>query len=287
MQKNITPIQDVIPERRIVVFAPHFDDFLLMVGGYILELKKAGLINTKEISAMVLFSRSNYLARTGSGNFDTSLDRLKLATGKRLLEDMDCMDELLGEFNYDYRLVGEMECFAREKPFADSDMEFPHGVFEDFNKQDWQIFERMKNLIRKHARIKDTAIIFPLAVKEHIDHFIVREAGMAIANELGNTAEARFYFQEDKPYSGIAFDEELERAEVFVNKNGLESRVYHYDPVKVTELAFKHYVSQVEELYKTGIEHRSSYLKAFYGANAPCDQIFVYNPKTAGSNSTQ
>lgn len=278
MKKVITPIRDVISERRIVVFAPHFDDFLLLVGGYILELKKAGLMHTKEFEAIILFARSNYLARTGSGNFDTSLDRLKLATGKRLLEDMNCMDELLGGFNYEYRLVGEKECFVREKPFADSDMEFPRGTFEEFDEQDWQIYERMKTLISKYARVTDTAVVMPLAIKEHIDHFIVREAGMAVANELNNNTGVRFYFQEDKPYGGIASDEELRRAEVFINANSLKNRVYYCDPLKVTELAFKHYTSQVEGIYRIGIEQRSSYLRQLYGAEAPCDQIFVYNP---------
>lgn len=123
---HITPIQEVIPESNIVVFAPHFDDFLFMLGGYVLELKKKKLLDTKQFHILILFGRSNYLAGTGEGNRDTGIDRIKLATGKSLMEDLSCIDELLGEFNYKYEIVAERECFARSKAQADSEMEFPH-----------------------------------------------------------------------------------------------------------------------------------------------------------------
>ena len=141
---NLYSINDIIPEKNIVVFSPHFDDVLFMLGGYINELKKEKLLDTKTFHIIIIFSRSNYLAGTGKGNFDNSLDRIKFATGKRLLEDQDCNDELLGRFNYTYELLGEDECFTRGKSFADSEMEFPHGMFEDFNENDTAIFNRMK-----------------------------------------------------------------------------------------------------------------------------------------------
>src|SRR5215216_4290441 len=161
MNNVLTPVSELIPESNNVVFSPHFDDFLFMLGGYVIELQKQSLLATKNFHILLIFSRSNYLAGTGNNNFDTSLDRIKLATGKRLLEDMECIDALLGKFNYDYELLGEDECFARGKIFADSEMEFPHGMYRDFNAQDWQIFERMKQRIRNFSQLKDTALIFP------------------------------------------------------------------------------------------------------------------------------
>lgn len=44
---QIYSIQKLIPEKSIVVFSPHFDDVLFMLGGYILELKNVGLLETK------------------------------------------------------------------------------------------------------------------------------------------------------------------------------------------------------------------------------------------------
>ncbi len=274
---KVIPVRDVIPQSNILVFSPHFDDFLFMLGGYVSELRESGLISTKKFHISVIFSRSNYLAGTGDANFDDSLDRIKLATGKRLLEDQECINELLGKFNYNYELAGEDECFTRGKSLADSEMEFPHGMYEDFNEMDQQIFERMKERIRLCSSYKNTALIFPLAFKEHIDHFIVREAAIEVAKEKSADANAAFYFQEDKPYGGIATMTELQRTENFINENKLESRAYTYDPERMINLAFKHYISQVEEIYKTGIRNRAQFLKELLHADGACDRICLYN----------
>ena len=273
---KIYPIQEIIPEKNIVVFSPHFDDVLFMLGGYILELKKAGLLDTKHFHVNLLFSRSNYQAGSGCANFDTSLERIKLATGNRIIEDQECINELLGAFNYVYQIIGEDECFTRGKAMADSEMEFPHGMYEDFSRADELIFERMKQRVSEWARQENTALIFPMAIKEHIDHFITREAGLQVAKELGNTAKAKFYFQEDKPYGGIAAVEELDRIEDFILQNQLESRLYAYDPQSIIDLAFEHYISQVEDVYKTGILVRAEFLKEKMQDSNYLDRISVW-----------
>ena len=116
-----------------------------------------------------------------------------------------------------------------------------------------------------------------MAIKEHIDHFIAREAGIVVAKELGEKAKANFYFQEDKPYGGIATDEELQRMEDFISENKLENRLYAYDPERVLELAFKHYISQVEPVYKTGVRVRANYWAKQTATNTPHDRISVLN----------
>lgn len=276
---HLTALKDIVPESNIVIFSPHFDDVLFMLGGYINELKKHSLLDTKRFHIVLIFSRSNYLAGTGAGNFDTSLDRVKMATGMRLLEDQNCNDELLGRFKYTYELMGENECFTRGKSFANSEMEFPHGMFADFDQQDHEIFGRMKQRIGAWATATDTALIFPLAFKEHVDHFIVREAAAAVAKEKAGKRTAAFYFQEDKPYGGIADKQEFQRAHQFIEANNLQGRTYSCDPEKVIELAFKHYVSQVEEVYKTGIRQRAQALQLEMKASQPCDRIYA-SPKT-------
>jgi len=274
MNNDHTPVSELIPESNIIVFSPHFDDFLFMLGGYVIELQKQSLLATKSFHILLIFSRSNYLAGTGNNNFDSSLDRIKLATGKRLLEDMECMDALLGKFNCKYELLGEDECFTRGKNFADSEMEFPHGMYDDFNEQDWQIFERMKQRIQRWSQLKDTALIFPIAFKEHIDHFIVREAAIEIAKNSAIEKNATFYFQEDKPYGGIATAPELSRISTFIKENNLQRKTYICDPEKVIEFAFKYYISQVEEIYKTGIRERANFLQNSMHSDFPCDRIY-------------
>jgi hypothetical protein len=269
----MTALEKIIPEKNIVIFSPHFDDVLFMLGGYVNELKKSNLLHSKAIHIIIVFSRSNYLAGTGAGNFDNSLDRVKLATGKRLLEDQHCNDELFGRFNYTYQLLGEDECFARGKAFADSEMEFPHGMFENFDENDRAIFSRMQGVIERYAGLTDTALIFPVAYKEHVDHFIVREAAIAVAKK--RDAGATFYFHEDKPYGGIASELELARVSEFVRLHGLTARTYACDAGEVIRLAFSHYVSQVEEVYKTGILRRATVLQQEMGVEVGCDRVYV------------
>jgi hypothetical protein len=275
---NILPIAKVIPQKNIVLFAPHFDDFLLTAGGYFYELKKHGLLGNKRFHVIVLFSVNNYIAGSGQDNYDASPERLKLATGSALIEDTGCVNELLGEFNYRYELGMEKDCLLRGKLLTEGEMEFPHGMYEDFNEEDWKVFERMQARVRQWAAQEDTALIFPLAIREHMDHFITREAALSVARDLGLSARAQFYFQEDKPYAGMAGEQELERIDRFVRSNSLEERLYSYEPEKVIELAFKHYKSQVEEIYREAIRDRSRFLMENYKTDVPCDRIFVYNP---------
>jgi hypothetical protein len=272
---KIYPIEAVIPETNIIFFSPHYDDFLFVLGGYVNALKVHNLLNTKRFEIKMIFSRSNYQARQGKSNFDPSDERIKFATGNRLIEDMNCNDELLGQFNYSYELYGERECFTRGKAPADSEMEFPHGMYDNFNENDWAIFERLKDRIRILAKSSDTALVFPIAIKEHIDHFILREAAINVAQEVDN--QAVFYFHEDKPYGGIATDEELARTENFINTHQLHSKLYHFDPELMIDLAFKHYVSQVEEVYKTGIRNRAEYWRKELSSDAALDRVCVFD----------
>lgn len=275
---SIAPIETVIPESHLVFFAPHFDDFALSLGGYVYELKARGLLASKRFHILLLFARSNYLARDGLTNFDASLPRLQQATGIRLLEDLGCLDELLGEHAYRYELFGEQECFVRGKAMADSPLEFPHGMYPDFTPQDRQIFQRMQERVRLWATQTDTALLFPAAIKEHIDHFIVREAGLTIARQLGRSAQARFYFVEDKPYAGIQTPAEAGRLEQFVYENLLETRLYPTHPQAVVDLVFKHYPSQVEDVYRQGVLQRARQLQDTYNLSDPVECLYAFQP---------
>lgn len=273
---SILPITEVIPETNLVAFVPHYDDFLLGLGGYVLELRAQNCLSTKNFHVVQVFSRSNYQNRS-EGNRDTSLERIKMATGRRIIEELDCLDELLGPRNYRYELRGERECMLRGKVFADDEMEFPHGMYPDFTDEDKEIFARLKKTVRAWALHEDTALIFPLAIKEHIDHFITREAGITVAKEMGAEAKAAFYFQEDKPYAGLQTPEERERIESFVRAHSLTPLVYRHHPEAVVSLAFTHYTSQVDESYRKGVLERGEELKQKYQTAFACDQMYRYN----------
>ena len=275
----VTPVADVIKESNIVVFCPHFDDFLFTIGGWALRLKEAGLLATKRFHAVVLFSRSNYTAHAGDAIYDTGLERVKYATGQRVIEDMECLDELLGPHAYEYSLAGMRECFARGKVMrADSQMEYPYGVFETFDEGDWALFQAVQPIIAAHAMRPDTALVFPLAIREHVDHFIVREGGLKVAKELGSATDASFYFHEDKPYSGHANAAEWARTEKFIRENKLQEIIYETRPEAVVDLAFRHYTSQVDETYREGVMGRAYALMKQVGAAAPLDRVFKQIP---------
>jgi hypothetical protein len=275
----VQPIADIIPETHIVMFAPHYDDFLLGLGGYALELREQNLLAAKTFTVVLVFSRSNYQNNSGKGNFDTSLERIKMATGRRIIEELDCLDDLLGPHAYRYEILGERECMLRGKVFADSELEFPHGMYPDFQPEDWEILERLKRRVRAWAEQADTALVLPLAIKEHIDHFLTREAGIAVAEEGGVRAKAAFYFQEDRPYAGLQTPEERERIRAFLESHPFQPRVYRYHPAEIAALAFTHYTSQVDETYRKGILTRAEELQHIYQSEFPCDQIFRYQPE--------
>ena len=256
----LTSIENVIPEKNIIFFSPHFDDVLFCLGGYIGSLRAADKLQSKTFSVELLFSRSNYLARDDAGNRQTDDARLQQASGIRMIEDMNCLDELIGVDQYVYALHGFRECFARGKACADSEMEFPHGMFADFDDQDRELFEQTQSLIQGFLGRENTALVFLTAIKEHIDHFIVREAAVKVASQNPQRTAA-IYFAEDKPYGGLANDEELQRYQAFLQTHKLVQHAYAYDPQAMLDLAFKHYVSQVEDCYRDGILKRAQQLK--------------------------
>jgi hypothetical protein len=271
---DIVDISKVIPEKNIIVFSPHYDDLAFFLAGYVFGLKESGIRDTKSFTNINVFSRSNYQARQDEGNRNTSLERIKYAVGNRVIEDLCCLDELLGQYDYVYRLLGEKESQVRGKVFAESDMEFPHGMYEDFDECDWEILKRVSTIVEQLAKYEDTALVFPIAFKEHIDHFIVREAGLKIAKREANNA--RFYFAEDKPYGGISDETEMKRITCFVEENRLAVRAFKHYPQELIDLVFKHYISQVEEVYIKGINNRTQELMALYSVDYPVDRIYVY-----------
>ena len=70
--------------------------------------------------------------------------------------------------------------------------------------------------------------------------------------------------------------EALSRIEEFVSRHRLQARIYRCDPARIVELAFKHYPSQVEEVYRKGVMERAEQLRVMYGTDEPCDRMFIY-----------
>lgn len=269
-------VADVITERNIVCFSPHYDDFLFFLGGYVHSLKRSELLNTKKLTNISVFSRSNYQERDNEGNKDQSLKRVQYATGIRFIEDLEALDIMLGAHNYTYRVMGENESQVRGKILneGEGEMEMAFGCLETMDDKDHEICDRMVKCISELAKQEDTALIFPLAMKGHIDHFIVHYAAEQVMNRTGN--KASFYFAEDKPYAGLLDQKEKAITEAFIDKYSLKDRAFQFDPERILEIAYNHYPSQVDKVYDEGIWARVEQLKAHYGLDVSVDRVFKY-----------
>jgi len=269
-------IFDVIPENNIIILSPHYDDVPLTFGGYLDGLSKNGLINSKNIRIVQIFSRSNYQARDDKGNKDISLKRIQYATGIRLLEDLNCLDDLLGHGNYSYELKAEKECVMRQKAWKSGEMfEFPQGNRENFDSEDWQIYENIKSYAYSWLSQENTALLLPLCVKEHIDHVILREAVLTVREEeLKDQANAVLYFGEDQPYTGLANKNDWNKAEEFLKGFVVERIDYLIDENRKIDVIWKHYPTQVEESYRQGIFSRSHQLKLINNSISGVERMY-------------
>jgi len=269
-------VEDVIPESNIICVSPHYDDFLFFIGGYVLEMKDRGLIETKRFTNINAMSRTNYQERDTVGNKDQSLKRVQYATGIRLIEDLECLDALLGPRNYRYRIMGENESQVRGKVFneAEDEMEMAFGDYSTMDGPDWEILGRMEACIGDLAQRQDTAIVLPLSMKGHIDHFIVREGGVRAMT--GAEPEATFYFAEDRPYAGLMNEEESRINDDFIAEHGLKDRAYNGHPEEILRLAYAHYPSQVDAIFDEGVMARNEQLKKLYNRDVDTDRIYKW-----------
>ena len=269
-------IEDVISETKIICASPHYDDFLFFLGGYVLEMKTRGLFDTKSFTIINTMSRTNYQERDIEGNKDRSLKRVQYATGIRFIEDLECLDDLLGAHNYRYLVMGEEESQVRGKAFneGEGEMEMAFGDYDTMDENDWGILNRMEACIKELAQLEDTAIVLPLSMKGHIDHFVVREGGVRAM--MSGEPKAAFYFAEDKPYSGIMTEAESRINDDFIAEHGLTDRAFTGHPEEILRLAYRHYPSQVDSIFDEGVWNRNEQLKKIYNVNGDVDRIYKW-----------
>ncbi len=270
-------LQDVIPEPNLVILSPHYDDVVLTWGGYLNALAQSGLLKSKRIRVVHLFSRSAYQVRDHKGNQDRSLARIQYATGIRLLEDLNCLDDLLGTGAYEYELKGERECVVRARPWKEGEaFEFPQGTKESFDEEERTIFERFKQHSRQWLGLKQTALLVPLAVKEHVDHVMIRDAVIETRQAMGESASARIYFGEDQPYTGLASTEDWSKAQRIILGLELVPLDYEIDVTRKADLVMRHYPSQVEESYREGVWKRARELGRTSSEAGALERMYVW-----------
>ena len=272
-------ISKVVSEKNIIILSPHYDDVILTFGGYLDALVSNQIIQAKNIRIIHIFSRSNYQLRDDEGNRDQSLERIQYATGIRLMEDLNCLDDLIGHGNYTYEIMAERECMMRQKSWKSGEaFEFPQGTKKDFNAEDWEIYHRIKKQAGQWLISEDCAIMLPLGIKEHIDHILLSEAVLDARDELAKKTCATIYFGEDQPYAGLAYKNDWDIASTFLNEHPSIEINYPIDAERKSDLLMKHYPSQVEESYREGVLNRAEQLKQEYESDTGIERIYRLKP---------
>lgn len=274
-----THISEVVTEKNVIILSPHYDDVVLTFGGYLDALVSNQLIHTKNIRIIHIFSRSNYQLRDDEGNRDQSLGRIQYATGIRLLEDLNCLDDLVGHGNYTYEIMAERECMMRQKSWkAGEAFEFPQGTKKDFNNEDREIYHRIKKHAIRWLDCMDCAILLPMGIKEHIDHILLREALMDTWYELEQKSNATIHLGEDQPYAGLAYKDDWDTARSYLDALPHVEINYCIDAERKADLMMRHYPSQVEESYREGVLNRARQLQQLLGSDTGLERIYRLQP---------
>jgi len=271
----ITAINKVVTEKNIIILSPHYDDVPLIFGGYLAALVANQLISGKNIRIINIFSRSNYLSFDDEGNKDISLKRIQHVMGIRILEDLKCLDDLIGHENYSYEIKAEPESLVREKKLiSDGVFEYLPGDRENFDKNDWQSHKRIKEYAKEWLTLEDTAVLLPMGIKEHVDHVLLREAVIDTRKELRDKATSTIYFGEDLPYAGLANKNDWDKIDTFFSGLTPKSINYVIDEHLKINLVIASYPTQIEDSYKEGTLKRAAKLKQKYGTNTGVERIY-------------
>ena len=236
--------------------SPHLDDVVLTFGGLILT----GEFQEKKNEVIVYFGLSNY---TANGPHDDSSDaRVEYVSSTRMREDHSALTQIFGGWaNYTYTLHASREATLRFFTGPKNAGGGASGDFSSFRQIEIDAFEDLQDKIRPILKQKDCSVFVLASVGSHIDHFLVREAVIKTASNLGDKAQCQIYFGEDQPYTGSnpeAADQDLQS---LVKRLNLEAMQYSI-PVEKKVSAFKsNYFSQYEDSYIKGLEGRAHALK--------------------------
>lgn len=178
-----------------VILSPHPDDIALSMGGTLSKLAQ----NQCEILLISFFDRGNYL-REKSGTFEQ-------VTYIRTSEDLQFAKRLqIPRISFSYP-----DATARQYPSIKSIFQRSNGKDDTFF---YKVLSDLKSFL-SYLSCKEYLIWCPLALGNHIDHLIVRDA---VRETIGQDQLVLFY--EDLPY---ACDFSFEQIDSFASSLGAKS----------------------------------------------------------------
>ncbi len=251
MYKNL-----LFNKKKKIILSPHYDDFILSLGG--IALKWGGM--KRMIEDWIIFSNSNYLVNDCDGNKDISKSRIEVVSSIRLKEEQNAAKRIGG---VKIKLLHQNEASIR----GHGEKEHPHGFPYGFEKEkDEKAMKNIRKLLRPLFS-KDVQIFIPLAIQEHVDHFIVRQV---VTEMLHFNKKCQIFFYEDLPYAAYATKKEWKNVNNFIKKNNLLPITIPINlNLKLGILDF--YNSQTDKYYYEGVREYANEIKDKRG---PCEKVY-------------
>ena len=249
-----------------IILSPHYDDFILSLGGLALKLTRKNC----QIENWIIFSNSNYLADDYSGNKNTSIERVKVISKIRFKEELHATERI---GNIKIKLCGQNEALIRGHKERTKEHNFPYG----FNKKmDGHVVDKIHKLFVSLLQ-KKVQIFIPLAIQEHVDHLIVRKVLASLLHNPKEKTKSQIFFYEDLPYAALATKKEWNEVNKFIMDNKLLPIVYPINlNFKLKLLDF--YNSQTKESYYKGIIKRAKKIQKQENRKTPCEKIYLFFP---------
>lgn len=244
-----------VTEKKLHFFSPHPDDALLTFGGLIQNLANSGELEKRDSVIEVFFSLTNYTA-----NQNNSLENKRIfdISTMRYNEDFGAQFDLFKHWsNFRYKANGFYDGPLRKYQGPATAGGGPGGTFVNFRQDEIDLYNTIKEDVKPALKQDNCAAFVLLANGSHIDHFLVREAIMRAAYELGDQAKCQIYFGEDQPYTGAhpaAENEELNSIRARLPQGALTKVSYWIDKQYKIDKFKTHYHSQYEHGYIPPLE---------------------------------
>jgi len=283
----MVPVAQAAPldvnQDNLYFLSPHPDDILLTFGGLINKLSKEGTLAQKTNVTEVYFSLSNYTTNhlnelTNKRVFDVSTMRYK--------EDFEAHIKMFSKWDhFRYKTAGFYDAPLRKYEGSPTAGGGPAGTFADFRQDEVGIYERIAADVTPILKQENCAAFVLLANGSHIDHFIVREAVMKAAHDLGSEAKCQIYFGEDQPYTGSNPDnamDEVNSIQARLPANAITPMTFWIDKQQKIDSFKEFYLSQydlgyIPPLESTDYETIYKWDKATYSAlqsHAHCQSTY-------------
>ncbi len=236
--------------KNLLFVSPHYDDTVLTFFGLIEN--HAGFTD-HNIESLVLFSRSQWIT-TDSNNDDLSLERIDRVSLQRSCEETAAMSALFKN-RATIEACGYPDAPIRCYKGPATAGGGPWGDFSTFGKQETKIYHELIALFKKKLQIPESALFVLMANGSHIDHFLVREAVITAAKNLGDQLQAKIYFGTDQPYTGAYPEKSVQDILDFQQRCHLKKISYKINYSNKIKAFANYYPSQYSDEYKTSLEN--------------------------------